>query len=131
MHLKNFNFIFFLDDLLILLGAGGVRTYCLSYGHIIFLMNIVILAPNVVASIFRAEGDAARATNPMMLTAVLNIILDPIMIYGLDLGIFGAGLATVVASFLGFLGIFAAFHQGVHVQQFLKGINFWISFRNN
>ena len=95
--------ISFLDDLVILLGAGGVRTYCLSYGHIIFLMNIVILAPNVVASIFRAEGDAARATNPMMLTAVLNIILDPIMIYGLDLGIFGAGLATVVASFLGFL----------------------------
>ena len=95
--------IFFLDDLIILLGAGGVSTYCLSYGQIIFLLNIVFLAPNVVSSIFRAEGDVARATNPLILTAVLNIILDPILIYGLDLGIFGAGLATVVASFLGFL----------------------------
>jgi putative MATE family efflux protein len=95
--------IFFLDDLIILLGAGGVSTYCLSYGQIIFLLNIVFLTPNAAAGIFRAEGDAARATNPLMLSAVLNMILDPIMIYGLDLGIFGAGLATVLASFLGFL----------------------------
>ena len=95
--------IFFLDDLVILLGAGSVSTYCLSYGQIIFLLNIVFLAPNVAASIFRAEGDVARATNPLILTSVFNMILDPIMIYGLDFGIFGAGLATVLASFLGFL----------------------------
>lgn len=95
--------IFFLDDLVIFLGAGSVSTYCLSYGQIIFLLNIVFLAPNVAASIFRAEGDVARATNPMILTAILNMILDPILIYGLDMGIFGAGLATVLASFLGFL----------------------------
>ncbi len=95
--------IFFLDDLVIFLGAGSVSTYCLSYGQIIFLLNIVFLAPNVAASIFRAEGDVARATNPMILTAIFNMILDPILIYGLDLGIFGAGLATVLASFLGFL----------------------------
>ena len=98
--------IFFLDDLVILLGAGSVSTYCLSYGQIIFLLNIVFLAPNVAASIFRAEGDVARATNPLILTSVFNMILDPIMIYGLDLGIFGAGLATVLASFLGFLLMF-------------------------
>lgn len=95
--------IFFLNDLIILLGAGSVSTYCLSYGQIIFLLNIVFLAPNVAASIFRAEGDVARATNPLILTSIFNMILDPVMIYGLNLGIFGAGLATVVASFLGFL----------------------------
>lgn len=94
--------IFFLDDLIILLGAGSVSTYCLSYGQIIFLLNIVFLAPNVTASVFRAEGDVKRATNPLILTAILNMILDPILIYGLDWGIFGAGLATVIASFVGF-----------------------------
>ena len=73
--------IFFLDDLVILLGASGVKTYCLSYGKIIFLLNIVFLLPNVTASIFRAEGNIARATNPLILTAVLNMIIDPI--YGL------------------------------------------------
>ena len=95
--------IFFLDDLIVLLGASSVRTYCLSYGQIIFLLNIVFLLPNVNASIFRAEGDVSRATNPLILTAVLNMILDPILIYGLNLGIFGAGLATVLASFSGYV----------------------------
>ncbi|MDO5832552.1 MAG: MATE family efflux transporter [Methanobrevibacter sp.] len=95
--------IFFLDDLIVFLGAGSVKSYCLSYGQIIFLLNIVFLAPNVTASVFRAEGDVARATNPLILTAVLNMILDPILIYGLNWGIFGAGLATVIASLAGFL----------------------------
>ena len=85
------------------MGAGSVRTYCLSYGEIIFLLNIVFLLPNVTASIFRSEGDVARATNPLILTAVLNMIIDPILIYGLDLGIFGAGLATVIALLAGYL----------------------------
>ena len=95
--------IFFFDDLIVLLGASSVSTYCLSYGQIIFLLNIVFLLPNVTASIFRAEGDVARATNPLMFTAILNMIIDPIFIYSLDLGIFGAGLATVIASFAGYV----------------------------
>lgn len=95
--------VFFLDDLIILLGASSVRTYCLSYGQIIFLLNIVFLAPNVTASIFRSEGDVKRATNPLILTAILNMIIDPILIYTLNLGIFGAGLATVIASLTGYI----------------------------
>ena len=95
--------IFFFDDLVILLGAGSVQSYCLSYGTVIFLLNFVFLAPNVTASVFRAEGDVARATNPLILTAVLNMIIDPILIFGLDLGIFGAGLATVIASLIGWI----------------------------
>jgi len=80
-----------------------VSSHCLSYGQIIFLLNIAFLLPNVTASVFRAEGDVARATNPLILTAILNMILDPIMIYVLNLGIFGAGLATVIASFAGYV----------------------------
>ena len=93
----------FLDDLIILFGAGDVKNYCIDYGQIIFLLNIVFLLPNVTASIFRAEGDIKRATNPLVLTAILNMILDPIFIYTLNMGIFGAGLATVIASLIGYL----------------------------
>ncbi len=95
--------IFFLKDMVILLGASDVSSYCLSYGQIIFLMNIVFLAPNVAASIFRAEGNVKRATNPLILAAVLNIIIDPILIFNLNLGIFGAGLATVISSLIGLI----------------------------
>ena len=95
--------IFLLEDIVVLLGASDVRSYCLSYGSIIFLLNIVFLAPNVTASVFRGEGDVSRATRPLMLTAVLNMVLDPVLIYGFDLGIFGAGLATVIASLIGWI----------------------------
>lgn len=95
--------VFFLDDLVILLGARDVSIYCLSYGEIIFSLNIVFLLPNVIASIFRSEGNVKRATNPLILTAILNMVLDSILIYGLNLGIFGAGLATAIASFIGLL----------------------------
>jgi len=95
--------IFFLEDMVMLLGASGVSTYCLSYGQIIFLLNIVFLLPNVTASVFRAEGDVARATNPLILSAILNMIIDPILIYVLNLGIFGAGLATVISSLTGYI----------------------------
>lgn len=95
--------IFLFDDMIVLLGAAAVKSYCLSYGYIIFVLNIVFLAPNVTASIFRAEGDVGRATNPLIMTAIINMILDPILIYAFDLGIFGAGLATVLASLIGWL----------------------------
>jgi putative MATE family efflux protein len=95
--------IFFLDDLIVVLGASGVSSYCLSYGQIIFLLNFVFLMPNVCASIFRAEGDVGRATYPLVFAAVLNIFLDPVLIYGLGLGIFGAGLATAISSLVGLL----------------------------
>ena len=95
--------IFFLDDIIVLFGASSVKSYCLSYAFIIFLANIVFLAPNVTASIFRSEGDVKRATGPLIFTAVLNMILDPILIYAFDMGIFGAGLATVIASLAGWL----------------------------
>ncbi|MBR0270712.1 MAG: MATE family efflux transporter [Methanobrevibacter sp.] len=95
--------IFFLDDLIILFGAGDVLTYCLSYGRIIFLLNIVFLLPNVTSSIFRTEGDVKRATKPQILTAILNMILDPIFIYVLNLGIFGAATATILSSLIGYI----------------------------
>ena len=95
--------IFFLDDIMIIFGAIDVLPYCMNYGEIIFLLNIIFLLPNVTASIFRAEGDVKRATNPLILTAILNIIIDPIFIYSLDLGMFGAAIATTLSSLIGYL----------------------------
>lgn len=94
--------IFFLKDMLILFGAGEVITYCLSYSEIIFLLNIIFLLPNVQASIFRAEGDVKRATNPFILIAIVNMLVDPIFIYIFDLGIFGAATATIFSYIIGF-----------------------------
>ena len=95
--------IFFLDNIIILVVAKDVMSYCIDYGKILFLLNIVFLLPNTTSSIFRAEGDVKRATKPLMLTAILNMILDPIFIYVFNLGIFGASVATILASLIGFI----------------------------
>ena len=45
----------------------------------------------------RSYYDAKRAMQSMILGSVLNIVLDPIFIYVLNLGVAGAALATVVS----------------------------------
>lgn len=90
--------IFFLKDLLILFGAGSVIDYAMDYGMIIFLSSMVILFPAIISSLFRAEGDVKRATWPLVLNAILNMILDPILIYYFNWGIRGAAIATVLST---------------------------------
>ena len=52
----------------------------------------------VLSSILRSEGDVNRATIAIAITAVLNIIIDPIFIYYLNMGIAGAAWATVISA---------------------------------
>ena len=49
------------------------------------------------SAIFRSEGDMRRATIAIAVTAILNIILDPIFIYYLNFGITGAAWATIIS----------------------------------
>ena len=54
------------------------------------------------SSQLRAEGDMKKATFTMAAVDILNIIMDPIFIYVLNLGIKGAAYATVLSTFLVF-----------------------------
>ena len=82
--------ILFLKDMLLLFGAGSVLDYAMDYGFIIFISSSIILFPAIVSSLFRAEGDIKRATWPLVLNAVINLIIDPIFIYYFNWGIKGA-----------------------------------------
>jgi len=56
-------------------------------------------------NLIRAEGDAKNAMIVMLVAIGLNIILDPIFIFALDMGIKGAAYATIIAQFSGFIYI--------------------------
>ena len=90
--------VLFLKDMLLLFGAESVIDYAMDYGTIIFLSSSIILFPVIVSSLYRAEGDIKRATWPLVLNAVINLIIDPIFIYYFNWGIKGAALATVLSS---------------------------------
>ncbi len=92
--------LFLLEDMLILMGAGNTTPLALAYGNIVFLGMFPFLFSSVAASILRSEGDVKRAMYAMVITAVFNVILDPIFIYILNLGVEGAAYATLLSSIL-------------------------------
>lgn len=85
------------EPALMALGAEDVIGLSLDYGHIIFLGTIFFLFTNISYAILRAEGDTKRTMYAMAISAVLNMVLDPIFIYYLGLGIAGAAIATVLS----------------------------------
>lgn len=81
-----------------MMGAGNTIQYALDYGYIVFGFLFIFVYSGVASAIFRSEGDMRRATYAIAVTAILNIILDPVFIYYLNFGISGAGWATVISA---------------------------------
>ena len=99
-------FLTFLKPLLVLMGASSVLDYAMEYAFIIFAWTFGLLVPPIVGGAFRAEGDIKRATVPIALAAIINMILDPIFIYVLNMGIAGAAWATAIGPFISLLLMF-------------------------
>ena len=95
-----------IKPLLVLMGAHEVFNQAYQYAWIVFIGSFSFYFPAIGSAILRGEGDVNRATVAMAVTAVLNIVLDPIFIYILNLGIAGAAYATVISSFISLLVIF-------------------------
>lgn len=89
-----------LKPLLLTMGAGEVISETLTYGNIVIAGIFSVFLPAMMAAIFRSQGEVKRASYPLILTALINMVLDPIFIYGLNLGVGGAALATVLAGVL-------------------------------
>ena len=64
----------------------------------LFLGLFGFMLANGGSGILRGEGDMTRAMYAMIVSVVLNFILDPIFIYILNLGSAGASLATIISS---------------------------------
>lgn len=96
-------FIAILGPILKIMGASEVLNYCKEYEVVLFIWTFSLIIPTIIGGIFRAEGDVNRATLPLAVTAIANMILDPIFIYGLNQGLAGAALATGIAGLIGLL----------------------------
>jgi putative MATE family efflux protein len=90
----------------VLLGSGDVTDLSLEYAYPLFASVVLLFFSNVANAMLRAEGDAKRAMRAMLLGTVLNIFLDPLFIYGLGMGVFGASVATVISIGISSLPLF-------------------------
>ena len=91
--------LFILEPLLIAYGASGQSlNEGMKYGVPLFAGLFAFMFANGGSGILRGEGDMKRAMYAMIVSVVLNFILDPIFIYVLNFGSAGASLATIVSS---------------------------------
>ena len=89
--------VIFAEPIALLFGAGETAGLAAAYGQVLFGGSFFILFVNIAYGILRAEGDARRTMHAMVAATLLNIVLDPILIYGLGLGIAGAAWGTVIS----------------------------------
>ena len=71
--------------------------YAKDYLDIVLAGAVFAAYPMTVNNLVRAEGNARVAMNSMLLGAGLNIVLDPLFIFALNMGVRGAAMATVLA----------------------------------
>lgn len=89
--------IFFLDKILYAFGASDQTIkYARDYMSIIFAGSWFNLPGFALNSCIRGEGNPKLAARMMITSCILNLILDPIFIFGFDMGIKGAALGTVI-----------------------------------
>ena len=91
------------DGLIETVGSSDIHDSCITYMTTFTLCLTLIVVNGVIAGILNGQGAAGLSTAMMMTLAIGNMILDPILIYGLDMGIVGASLATVLATVMSIL----------------------------
>ncbi len=102
----------FLEPLMRLLGSTDtILPYAMDYGRWILIAAPAMTMSCVLNNILRYEGKATLAMVGLTTGGILNILLDPLFIFGLHMGIRGAGLATALSQYLSFGILLSMFLQ--------------------
>ena len=100
----------FLRPMLSVLGATPtVLPYAEDYARYIVIGAPIMTSSFVLNNILRAEGKAKLAMIGLTTGGLLNIALDPLFIYGFNLGISGAAIATLVSQSISFIILLSMF----------------------
>ena len=92
--------------LLRLFGASDATLpYAVTYGRIYILGSISVLIVMGMNTFITTQGFASMSMLTTVIGAVINIVLDPILIFGLKMGVAGAAVATVISQVISALWI--------------------------
>ena len=95
--------ITFMKPMVRLLGATDTcEQYSIQYATYVLLVAPFMAGNFVMNQCLRSEGSAMRSMFGMGFGGILNCILDPIFIFGLNLGVAGASMATAISKLVSF-----------------------------
>lgn len=92
-----------IDKMVRVLGATEtIAPYAKDYGRYILIAAPYMTVSFVFNNHLRSQGNAALSMIGITTGGILNVILDPVLIFGFDLGISGAAIATIFSQFVSF-----------------------------
>jgi putative MATE family efflux protein len=89
--------VLFAEPIALLFGAGATAPLAAEYARVLFGGTVLLFFMNIAYAVLRAEGDTKRTMYAMVASALLNIVLDPILIYWAGLGIAGAAWGALIS----------------------------------
>ncbi len=99
-------FYIFAPQLLRLFGASDVTLpYAVEYGRIYILGSVTVLTVMGMNPFITTQGFAKISMLTTVIGAVINIVLDPILMFGFNMGVKGAAVATVLSQLVSALWI--------------------------
>lgn len=102
----------FARSLLDLMGTPPeVMVYAVPYLQIYFVGMIPQLVYNIGSGVLRAVGDSRRPMLFLICAALTNVVLDIVLVLGLDMGVHGAAIATVLSQLVSALLILGSLHH--------------------
>ena len=107
----------FLTPLSLLLGSTPtILPYTEQYLGVILLGSPFMASSLVLNNQMRFQGNAAYAMVGIVSGAVINVVLDPILIFGFDMGIAGAAWATAISQFCSFVLLLFMVRRGGNIR---------------
>lgn len=114
----------FLEPLAYLLGSTKtILPYTEDYLRIILLGAPWMTASLVLNNQLRFQGSASYAMVGIVSGAILNIALDPLLIFGMNMGVAGAGWATIISQFVSFCLLLAGCSRGSNIHIHIKNVH--------
>ena len=108
-----------LPDFMMLLGSTDtILPHACAYARPILIAAPLMMSSLVMNNILRYEGKASFAMIGLVTGGMLNIVLDPVFIFGLGMGTGGAGTATALSQSISFCILLSMFLRGKTVSQF-------------
>ena len=108
-----------LPHFMMLLGSTEtILPHACAYARPILIAAPLMMSSLVMNNILRYEGKASFAMIGLVTGGVLNMVLDPVFIFGFRLGTAGAGIATALSQSISFCILLSMFLRGKTVSQF-------------